>query len=388
MKRWLIYCILFAGTSHYTYAQDTINRVPFLEMRGYVKDLQGLFFADDLSSLSSTNLLHNRLNFRLNMSSRLTARLELRNRIFWGDQIAETPNFAHVIDQYSGLLKLSHIWVDENKFVAHSVIDRLMVQYATDQWDLRIGRQRINWGLNTIWNPNDLFNAYNFLDFDYEERPGNDAVRVQHFFRNNTAAEFAIKPGKHKNETIGAFLYRFNTSQFDIQLLAGVFNSDYVIGGGWAGHIKEAGFKGEISYFHPMDVPADTSGVWSMSVMADQTFKGDWYVSASILYNSSPPENPFTVINPFTSDLTAKNLFPFRYTFYTGAMKSFSPITSLSMAVIYSPKHHALILFPSFTWNVANNFDLGLIVQSAYADISHAYRTTGNAIFLRSKWSF
>jgi hypothetical protein len=357
-------------------------------MRGYLKDLQGLYFTDDLASLTSSNLVHNRLNFQFNFSSALIARVEIRNRIFWGDQLKLIPAFGNSIDQYNGLLTLSHLWVDEKTLVLHSVIDRMMLQYTTREWDIRVGRQRINWGLNTIWNPNDIFNAYNFLDFDYEERPGNDAVRIQHHFPNNTTAEVAVKPGENKEETIAAFLYRFNTSSYDFQVMGGVYYSDFALGGGWAGNIKEAGFKGEMSYFHPKENPTDTTGSLSMSVMADQTFKDNWYVSASFLYNSKPSGLPVLAGGIFTNDLSAKNLYPFRYTWYAGAMKTLSPLTTLSMSVIYSPTYTSLVLFPSFSWNVANNFDVGLVVQSSFAKLTDKFKTQGNAVFLQSKWSF
>ena len=35
--------------------------------------------------------------------------------------------------------------------------------------------------MNLVWNPNDLFNAFSFVDFDYEERPGSDALRIQKY---------------------------------------------------------------------------------------------------------------------------------------------------------------------------------------------------------------
>jgi hypothetical protein len=263
-----------------------------------------------------------------------------------------------------------------------------MLQYVNDNWDIRIGRQRINWGLNTVWNPNDLFNASNFLDFDYEERPGNDAVRVQYYLQNSASAEVAIKPGKNKDETIAAFLYRFNAARYDYQVLAGVFNADYVIGGGWAGHIRKAGFKGEISYFHPVDHPDDTSSTVSLSVMVDQTFKGDWYLSASFLYNSRPSGIPVAGSDIYATSLSAKNLYPFKYTFYTGAMKSLSPITSLGMSVIYSPTFNSLLFFPSFSWNVANNFDVATFLQSSISKHKGHFSAQGHAFYLRTKWSF
>ncbi|MEZ4983057.1 MAG: hypothetical protein R2769_16025 [Saprospiraceae bacterium] len=70
---------------------------------------------------------------------------------------------------------------DQMGVAAQMMLDRLFVQYTYKQFEARLGRQRINWGISTIWNPNDIFNAYNFSDFDYEERPGSDAMLLKYY---------------------------------------------------------------------------------------------------------------------------------------------------------------------------------------------------------------
>lgn len=369
-------------------SQDTTDRAPFLTVQGYLKDLQGLYFTPDLPSSVSSNLLHNRINARFQFSSSLDLRIEWRNRLFWGDQIRLIPDFGERIDRYNGLTSLSLLWLDEPSLVGHTVMDRLVLGYASHKWDVRLGRQRINWGINTIWNPNDIFNAYNFLDFDYEERPGNDAIRLQHFLTPTSAMDIAWKPGKEKDESIFALMYKFNTSRYDLQVLGGLYQSDWVVGGGWAGHIRDAGFKGEMSYFHPRKHAADTSGTVSFSIMADQTFAHDWYISASFLYTSHPVAS--TPGNAWLSSdvLSAKQLFPYRYSWYAGVMKAFSPIVSLNLSLIYSPAHESLIVFPSFTWNAATNWDVNLTLQSFFDGTQSAYRGQGHAAFLRIKWSY
>jgi len=197
-------------------AQEETAKPSWFEMRGYIKDLQAINFVDRVDSLTSVNLLHNRFNFKFNISKKTSARLEIRNRIFYGDQLKQMPGFGNSINRYNGLLNLSKLWVNEKTIVVHSVIDRVLLQYSGSKWDIKAGRQRINWGINTIWNPNDIFNAYNFLDFDYEERPGNDAIRIQHCFANNTTLEIAYKPGKYADENIAAILYKFNQKKYEL----------------------------------------------------------------------------------------------------------------------------------------------------------------------------
>ena len=361
---------------------------PWIEARGYIKDLQSVSFADSINSLSSVNLFHNRLNFKFNIAKNLTGRVEFRNRIFYGDQVKQIPAFGDIINQYNGWLNLSKLWVNERALVVHSVIDRVLLQYSGDRWDIRVGRQRINWGINNIWNPNDIFNAYNFLDFDYEERPGNDAIRIQHFFKNNSTLEAAFRPGKQAGEHTAAVLYKFNKKRYDFQFLAGLDQADLVVGAGWAGNIKNAGFKGEMSYFLPVGNTADSTANFAMSLMVDQTLANNWYLSAAALFNSQPSGTATGSGSIFSSQLSAKNLFPYRYSFYAGVVKSVSPITSVSLSVIFSPEKSSLILFPSFAWSIAKNFDLDITAQSFFAREGGGYRALGNAVYLRSKWSF
>lgn len=132
----------------------------------------------------------------------------------------------------------------------------------------------------------------------------------------------------------------------------------------------------------------DTSGTTNFSIMADQTFKNDWYVSVSALYNSNPSGLTGYAGNVFSSGLSAKSLFPYRYTFYMGIMKTFTPISSLNFSLIYSPEKNAFILFPSYAWSVAKNFDLDFTAQSFFAAVNHQYKVQGNSFFIRGKWSF
>ena len=368
--------------------EDSTRKQKLIEFSGYIKDLQTVSFGGAGDSLTSSNLIHNRLNFKFNISSRITGRLEIRNRIFYGEQIAEIPGFGEIINQYPGYFDLSKLWVDDSNFVVQSVIDRMLLQYSTNKWDIKVGRQRINWALNNVWNPNDIFNAYNFLDFDYEERPGNDAIRIQHYLKDNSTIEFAYRPGKQSDETIVAGLCKFNRSRYDIQFLGGLFNTDFVVGGGWAGSIKDAGFKGELSYFHPKKKFTDSFGIVTASVMLDYTFKDSWYTMFSFLFNSDPSSSFNTDFKFVNFNITAKNLFPFRYSFYTGVTKQFTPVTSMNVAVIYSPTGNTLIVFPFFAWNAATNLDIDLTIQSFFASEQEGYRSQGTTMFLRGRWSF
>ena len=113
----------------------------------------------------------------------------------------------------------------EEKFVLHSMIDRFWLKYQKDKIEISVGRQRVNWGVNTIWNNNDLFNAYNFIDFDYIERPGSDVIRFIYTGDNLSSFELVYLPSERKGYSL-AGLYKLNSFGYDFQILAANYFED------------------------------------------------------------------------------------------------------------------------------------------------------------------
>jgi hypothetical protein len=393
-------CVLFAALRFLfvplaVYGQDTTAFKPSLHASGYLKFLHGASWVNDIDQLVTNELFHHRLDLQAELERHTTLRVGMRNRFFYGEAVELQPDLGTIVDTDTGRVRMSILWVDEPGAVLLTTFDRAVLSHRRDKWEAHIGRQRINWGLNNVWNPNDLFNAFNYLDFDYEERPGSDAVRTLWFPSSERTLEVAYARGNGPDDHIGAALYKFNRSKYDYQVLAGLYRTDLVLGGGWAGHIQDAGFKGEASWFLPKDRPLDSTGVFTASVMADRTFGGNWYLSASYLYNSLGNAGPEMgtdnrdLTNPLLSlPLSAKQLLPFQHTFFAGANKAFSPITGMNVAVLYSPHLNTMVFFPTFTWNVATGFDLDLTMQSFWNDNGLDWNVRGNAAYLRIRWSY
>lgn len=174
--------IFFALQIVVAHAQDTTALPKKLTISGYVKDLQTLSFDKDFKELITGNLIHNRLNIKWKPSERITAASEIRNRLYWGEEVKLTPGFASLLRNDNEKANLQKAWIKNKSLVLHSNVERLYFDYQDNELNVRIGRQRINWGIATTWNPNDIFNVYNFLDFDYEERPGVDGGKFKYIF--------------------------------------------------------------------------------------------------------------------------------------------------------------------------------------------------------------
>ncbi len=87
-----------------------------------------------------------------------------------------------VPDDDHRLMDLTHIISqDANSVTAHH-LDRLHLDYSTDQLFFRIGRQAVSWGNGLIYNPMDFFNPFDPAAVDKEYKTGDDMLYAQYLF--------------------------------------------------------------------------------------------------------------------------------------------------------------------------------------------------------------
>ena len=361
---------------------------------GYVKQLQTIYLTD-LDNVILDNLIHHRLNFQWYINDNFNFKADMRNRIFYGNQVQlvnqlQPMRFADQInDANNDVLDLSAIVLDRDAIVMHTMIDRLYLDYAKNNWEVRLGRQRINWGINLAWNPNDIFNTYSFFDFDYEERPGSDALKIQYNTGYASNVQLAIKAFTEVEDIVAAGFWQTNKWNTDFQFLGGVFHEDIVIGGGWAGSLKSAGFKGEVTAFMPYDNLGDSVEV-AATLGLDYLFSNSTYLYAGFLF-SSTGETSGDILNTFGTNAVqnAKNLYPYKYSLLTQVMYPFTPIFSGGLSFIYSPSEdNAMFMNPTFTLSIKENWDLDFVGQLFFMNDGTDYTMPLAATFVRVKWSY
>ncbi|MDP4284199.1 MAG: hypothetical protein Q8891_07225 [Bacteroidota bacterium] len=388
--------LLFLAIAQPGNAQDTTSNAiintekkSHWSVNGYLKDLQTTQFVDINKKWTLENLVHNRVDVRWFHDSAWKFHLGIRNRFFYGDSAALSIQDALLQNSNDGYFDLSKTIAKGPSFLLNSTIDRASVDYTHGKWEITAGRQRINWGLNLVWNPNDIFNAYSYFDFDYEERPGTDAVRVQYYLNSTSSAEIAYKPGRNANETIAAGLYRFTKGSYDIQALAGIVNTDYVLGGGWSGVLGQAGFNGEISAFIPRKNFQLSNTVISASLGVNYTFPNSLYLHGAYLLNSSgllKGDN----LSPsfFLINVSAKSLSPARHSLFAEAAYQFNPLIRGDFSGIYTPADGSFFIGPFFTFSLTNTIELLTGGQLFFGGKQSLYSNYGKVLFLRFKWSF
>lgn len=347
--------------------------------------MQSVMFDSLRGDFVNDNLIHNRLNLKGYLGENITFAIELRNRIFTGDAV-KNSNYSKLIGMDPGLIDLSWNIADEKSFLINSTIDRYWLDLNYGKFQARIGRQRINWGQTFVWNPNDIFNAYSFFDFDYIERPGSDAVRLQYYPESSSTVEFAIKADKEKDITAAA-LYRFNKWNYDFQFLAGYVNGeDYVAGAGWSGSLGNISFRGEASWFQPSRGFNDSTGKGLFTVGFDKVFKDNYMAQIQFMYCNNPLK--LSSFNSFYSgDLSSKDLAFSKFSAFGQLSIPANPLLNVSVSAMWFPDLHGYFAGPSIDYSLAENVDFSLIWQHFDSRIG-GVKTRINIAFLRLKYSF
>lgn len=101
------------------------------------------------------------------------------------------------------------------------VVDCFFVEYMNEVWEICLGCQCVNWGISIVWNFNDIFNVYFFIDFDYEECFGVDVLWVWCYLGYIGSVELVICVGDMFWQSVFVGCYVFNKGSYDIQFIGG-----------------------------------------------------------------------------------------------------------------------------------------------------------------------
>jgi len=366
-----------------------------LQLNGYVKYMNTLMQQESLNQflgedIFTESMFHNRLDLRWYPSGSFNAGLSLRSRLIYGEFVELFPSYSSLVSRdYGYLHKLTRNLAEGDSYILNTSVDRLWVHYRESSLEIRLGRQRINWGQTYVWNPNDIFNAYSFFDFDYEEKPGSDALRVMYYPSYTSSAELAVKVNRDKEVTAAGY-YRLNQWGYDWQLLGGILNdSEYVAAMGWSGNIRGAGFNGEITYIRPDKSFADTSGIFLATLSANYMFPNSLFIQLEGYYNGNYRNMD---LGNFTSyyfrPLTVKTLSFSRMSWFAQASYPIHPLLEGTLALMYYPDMKGYFVNPSLKYSLTDDVQLSAFAQFFEGKFSGGESERINFLFFRFKWSF
>lgn len=388
-----------------------------LRMTGFVEYLNNTWIPSDtyktfgFEDWQNQSTISNRFNFWWSPTSNLEFHAGIRNNFTFGPLVAKYNKFIDYSDLVTyddGYLDLTWKISNNNSYVLYTNLDRLNMKWTLEKFELTIGRQRINWGTNMVWNPNDIFNAFNYFDFNYIERPGSDAVLLEYYTGDFSSIQLAGKLNyrhefvdsltlKKKLSLTAAALYKFNKWSYDFQFFGGIMQTDITAGLGWSGNIGGAGFTGEASWFRDIDNFADTTGIILASLSGNYTFKNQIMLNMSVIYNSNGSTDLAYKTNSgilgsfstmFSSSLNVKNLTPSRFDIFGQLSYPATPLINVSFSAMFNPYDKSSYLGPSATFSLTDNISLMLVSQLFLGEMLSEFGDYGQMYFIDLKWSF
>ncbi len=369
------------------YCQDEPKKLQF---SGHLQNLNTVYVEDIKSQWYTMGSIYNRLNLKWFPHQNWTLSASARNMFTYGQLIyLNYPNYSDLLVYDEGFINLTGTIAKDSSYVLYTNIDRANIQFNKNNFDIIIGRQRINWGINMVWNPNDIFNTFNFYDFDYIERPGCDAIRLQYYTGVSSSVEFAFKIDTDEKITTAA-MYRFNKWNYDFQVMGGLYKDDIVAGAGWSGYIKNAGFTGEGSYFIDRKNFADTTGIFVFSAGANYTFRNSIYLHGSMLFNSNGTTgnagwgSTFFIIQ----DVTPKTFTLAKYSILGQISYPFTPLIRGDISSIFNPNDKSIFIGPNLDFSLSDNITLLMMSQIFLGDPGTEFGYNSSLFYLRLKWSF
>jgi hypothetical protein len=334
-----------------------------MECSGYLKDmfiLTGLdhgFRGRDVSTKPG-NILHMRQNISWYPVRNITCALEVKTRHFMGEDIRTTVE--HNEGLASQATYFDWIWAlaDDECLSILTMIDRAWIESYLGAGQFTVGRQRIAWGTNWVWNPIDLFNPVSPLDFDTEEGPGSDAARVQYYTSPTSKLELAAAPSRESWRNVVAGFFKINRWEYDLYLVGGWKRSSGVVGAAWAGQVRGAGLRGEWLYVRPGGGREYTHPFTVAAVSADYVFPSSFYLHVEALYNSEGTIGEAGGERLRTA-IDRGELSPARGSIFWETAYSFSPLLRTSISGIMNPFDSSWYTGPSASLSVATDVDLG-----------------------------
>jgi hypothetical protein len=384
---------------------DCQESSPKFDFNGYLSVMPQYMWSDTLEYKQA--LLHNRLNFNFYPNENFSVTAQFRNQLLYGD-------FVEMGDLETGFVTENYFlpFTFQQTFNTEGLLyistDRLFAEYTKNKLEIKVGRQRINWGQTFVWNPNDIFNTYNFFEFDYTERPGADAVRMQYYTNSTSQIDIAAKIDSGNNVTAAA-LYRLNKWNLDFQFIGGYYSqphksnfsneqteSDWVCGLAITGDYIGMSIRTEASYLYPTEKSPVQDDLFLLSTGLDYTFSNNFTANTEFLYSSKVNLSSIGgIIGNYSTPMTIKTMAYAKYNFFAQVAYPITPLINASVSgMIFTDKNlDGFYAGPSLSYSLGDNLELSgfyqyFRFQITIPGITDKLTSSISMAFVRFKWNF
>lgn len=259
-----------------------------LQLKGSYKNLNFNTHRQSTGSLLEANLNRLRTQWDAKLLKIFSAQIIWDHELILGNYIDSELFQSRQLqrDQPYGDLEYE-LYHGNNIFYGQNFY-RAFGELKLDEVNLRIGRQKIDWGIMRVFSPGDLFHPLPIFDIEKSERVG--ATAAQLFLtpweetKINVVYAFDQDPDRVRlasrvTRTIG---------HFDLSGFGGKFLRDGIIGMDMTGDIFKAGIRGEF-YYNDAD---QGDNFIQAAAGLDYGFANTLYLAAEYFHNGQGTNNP------------------------------------------------------------------------------------------------
>ena len=361
-----------------------------LDFSGYIKGTQMIYCPSTERNWWVDNTITNRLNLKWFPSESISFDLQARNRFIYGDFVKSIPDYRQMVVNRFSKFNWYKVISEDSSYILLTELDRANLKFSINKFEITLGRQRINWGTAFVWNPNDIYNTYNYFDFDYPERPGSDAVKIQYYFDAVSSLQLAAKYDDSFDRMALAGRASFSLLEYDLHISAGKMADDLFMGFAWAGQIAGGGFRGEASYFKPTTGDPTDPEALVATIEGDYTLPNSLYLHLAGLYNSCGTTGNAGQQSPMFigRELSPKSLSPARFSVFTEIAYQLTSLTRIDLSSMLNPSDMSAFIMPSLDCSVGDNLNFTVMWIHFTGNSGSEFGDYGNLFLLRLQMWF
>ncbi len=377
--------------------------LPFLPSSGFCGDnkLNISGYYKNLTAFTKSNVTNGHFygstnRFRLELKKRIESwqfQLTLDNEALVHD-FRKKPDFAFVetrTQNPTAFLDWDQVSVDKEHLYVKHTIHRAFIKYYKPKFQATIGKQAVDWGKMRFYSPLDIFNAIKPTDLEPEERMGIDAINLNFSPESFSGLNFVYSQGDDSDTTnIGLKAYG-KLSTYDLSFILASANKQRTAGFAFDGYVKDAGFRGEISY---SKAKFDNNRSYLRTALGmDYNFPNKVYLLFEQFYNGGSDES-FPNFISFSNRRYRKILSLQKHLSSLYASYEATPLITLKNAIIYDWEGNSFTVNPEIQYDVFENIELTAGAQ-LYSDHTNSLFTSSNefgvyenAYYFQLKWFF
>ncbi|MBR8709885.1 hypothetical protein [Bacteroides pyogenes] len=361
-----------------------------LRISGYLNN-STLFASTHPDLLEETlwqNITYQRMNVDWRPHSSIRIEVGIRNLLYTGNATI-LSYVKDNVDRDRGWGDFSWNIFSRRNILYHLNIDRCSFQYICGAWEVKAGRQRINWGQTLVWNPNNIFNPYSFFQFYYPEHPGCDAIRATYYHNVTSYSELAASLNMYGKPTV-ALLHSRQANSVEYRFMGGIYcGEDVVMGGSLNLGGERLILRMESSYFHPLKHKENNYDILQAAIGTDYVFSNNLVIQGEVLYSSRNTDTDMYNLHYFYIDpQSAKDLSVSRWSVLAQAVYPLTPRFSTRISGAYFVDKHLCYAGLYFNYRISKNMEASLFSHLFnYADEQPIKLRVGLG-FLQYKWIF